>query len=150
MRTSSGSQGSLSDALRCFRPHSQITMTRQPISAKSAKFRLSRITLPANFSCQNCWRVAGDAASLQPSWRCQKHPCTNMQSRCFGMTMSGLPGSRLSFNTYRSPALCRSFRTISSGLVSFLLMPVIHLDRVSFSTMSVKDVPRAIGPASQL
>lgn len=150
MRTSSGSQTSLSAALRCFKPHSQITMTRQPSVANAARFCLSRATLPANFCCQNSWRVAGDAASLQPSWRCQKHPCTNMQSRCFGMTMSGLPGSRLSFSTNRSPALCRTFRTINSGLVSFPPMLAIHLDRVSLSTMSVKDVPRATSPASQL
>lgn len=150
VRTSSGSRTSLSTASRCLRPHSQITMTRQPSAANAAMFRFSRSTLVANFCNQKSRRVDGVTVSLQSSWRCQKQPCTKTQSRCLGKTMSGLPGNRLSFNIYRRPALCRTRRTIISGLVSFPRMPAIHLDLVSLSTMSVKDVPRATSPASKL
>ena len=150
IRTSSGSQASRSLAERCLIPHSQITMTRQPSAANDSRLRLSRSMLASNFCCQNSWRVAGVVASLQFACRCQKHPCTKMQSRCFGSTMSGVPGKRRSLSTYRSPALCRTFRMKISGLVFFPPIPAIHLDRVALSTMSLKDVLRAIGPASQL
>lgn len=117
-------------------PHSQMTMTRQPASVRSRQLRRSRAILPSNFSCQNSRLVEGVVQYLQPTCRCQKHPCTKITVLNLGNTRSGFPGSRASWSRYLNPALCRALLITSSGLVSFPRIDAMIRERVLVSTMS--------------
>lgn len=116
--------------------HSQMIATRHPAAFSPATFALSRSTFRANLSSQNSALDFGTEAYRHPSWRCQKHPWTNMAARNFGRTMSGLPGSFAECRRKRNPAPCNACRRRTSGDVFFPLMPAIIRDRVFASTMS--------------
>jgi hypothetical protein len=120
--------------------HSQIVATRHPRSASRSRTRSSRFRFASSLAIQNCWRVAGVVAKRQPSWLCQKHPCTNMAARCFARTRSGRPGILLSCRRYLNPRACSAQRRDISGLVSLFLMPAIIRERVAWSTMSAIDL----------
>jgi len=53
----------------------------------------------------------------QPRCRCQKQPCTNIASRAFLKTMSGLPGRSRLLVAKRSPSLRKAWRSKRSGPV---------------------------------
>lgn len=74
------------------RSHSQTIITRQPAVFNCSTAAASRATFLLNFSIQNSVLDLGVVATLQPSCRCQKQPCTKMTVRYFVRTMSGFPG----------------------------------------------------------
>src|ERR1035441_10072320 len=78
--------------------HSQITKTLQPDRARRARVDLSRATFSSNFLLQNRTRVFGVRVRKQPTWRCQKHPCTNIALRRALKTISGRPGTSFGCN----------------------------------------------------
>jgi hypothetical protein len=98
--------------------HCHTVSTFQPPCCRVFPARRSRSTLAAIFSAQNSVRVAGKAARRQPSWQCQKQPCTKTATLREAKTKSGEPGSRLSCNRKRRPFACRNLRTSISGFVS--------------------------------
>lgn len=118
------------------REHSQTTTTRQPAALSSASFRLSRARLAANFLIQCSLRLAGTAENLQPTWACQKQPCTKTATRYIGSTKSGFPGRWRGASRKRNPSACRCRRTISSGCVSRERIAAIIRDRTSGDTRS--------------
>ena len=58
--------------------HSQMVITRQPAARSAARFLASLETFSSNLAFQNSERVLGIVAFTQPTWRCQKHPCTKI------------------------------------------------------------------------
>lgn len=72
--------------------HSQITTTENPSAASSRRTRASRSRLAWNLACQNVRFRFGTVARGQPSWECQKHPCTNTDHLPRLFAMSGEPG----------------------------------------------------------
>lgn len=127
--------------------HSHTIATRQPACRRAMIFRLSRSTVSPNFFFQNDAFEAGLVAYEQFSCLCQKHPWTWIAARCFGRTMSGLPGRSFACSLYRSPRRCSARRRASSGFVSVPLMPAIMRDRVILSTIStISSFPGVFAP----
>jgi hypothetical protein len=122
---------------RGLRLHSQISMTRQPLLVSFCMLRVSRSTVWRNLSAQNSVRVAGTVANLQPMWRCQKQPCTNMHVLYLARTISGQPGRFFTWILNLNPLRCRNRRTFNSGIVFFPLMLDIIRERVSTLTTSI-------------
>src|SRR5580698_7634204 len=71
--------------------HSHTVSTRHPSFFKALLFFASRTWLRLNFSAQKSLRLFGMLATAQPSWPCQKHPCTKTTFRREGKTKSGHP-----------------------------------------------------------
>lgn len=128
-----------------FRSHSHTSKTRQPAAIRWSLFRASRITLPRNFSAQNSTLVAGIVAYRQPSWRCQKQPCTKMHALYLASTISGCPTNALTWSRNLKPWACSNFRIFSSGLVFFLPIRDIMRERISLLTVSIFIFSRLIG-----
>lgn len=85
-------------ALLCKCPHSQTVMTVQESVSRRWALSSSRAMLRAIFSRQNSAFAFGWTYLGHPRWPCQKQPFMKMTARYLGRTMSGFPGSRLSFN----------------------------------------------------
>ena len=81
-----------SSSVRSKVSHSHTTSTSHPRRRSAAKFLRSRWMFCSNFSRQYATRVFGVVVRVQPSWRCQKHPCTKIALRSLGKTRSGVPG----------------------------------------------------------
>jgi len=131
------SHNHVKSGLRPFRPHSHTSKTLQPASISSALVLMSRSMVWRNFSAQNSGRVAGEVANRQPSWRCQKQPCTKTHVLYCASTMSGHPGRTRTWIRNLKPWACRNFRTFSSGLVFLLAILDIMRERVSELTTSI-------------
>lgn len=123
------------------RPHSHSSMTRQPSFNNCSRLLASRSTFWWNFCCQNSGRVAGTVEYRHLSWRCQKHPCTKMQTLYLGRTISGEPARCLTCSRYRKPCACSNLRTFISGRVSLPRMRDIMRERNSLLTMSIRNFP---------
>lgn len=121
-----------------FISHCHIVRTVHPASRRDSSARRSRSTLSEIFVAQNSARVAGSVARLQPSWPCQKQPCTKTTTLLEGNTRSGVPGNLLSCNLYLRPLACRKRRTAISGRVPFARMRDI-------SSLRLSGVSRSIG-----
>lgn len=102
--------------------HSHTISTRHPALRRAAAVRRSRATFASNLSDQKRIRDFGQYENLQPAWRCQKQPCTNMMVRYIGRTMSGEPGMSFRCTRNRYPSRWRVDLTISSGRVSVPLI----------------------------
>lgn len=123
--------------------HSQTTNTRQPLASSCWLICSSRITFFENLASQNSVLDFGIVATLQPGWRCQKHPCTKTTVRCFGRTMSGFPGSFRPCRRKRNPCRWSALRRLTSGLVFSERMRDIRSDRcvgVRLSTIASRIV----------
>ncbi len=116
--------------------HSQITPTLHPSSFSESKCNLSRSVFFFNFGSQYSFLLEGISCRLHPGCWCQKHPCTNIIILYFGKTISGFPGSFLTFRRKRNPARCSIDLTTSSGFVSRLLIRDIFLLRCSEEIVS--------------
>ena len=118
-----------------FNWHSHIIRTRHPCSVSNAMFWASRSTLRLIFLLQYSAFEEGHT-NLPQSCLCQKHPLTNITALYFFSTISGHPGSFLTFFLYLNPFENRYFRTISSGFVFLLLICDIFMLRISFVWLS--------------
>jgi hypothetical protein len=98
--------------------HSQITRTVQPSFSRLCRHCRSLMTLALNFWFQKAFRLFGEYVNLQFLCRCQKHPFTKTTVRNLGRTISGQPGSCLTWMRKRKPNRCNKDRTASSGFVS--------------------------------
>ena len=127
--------------------HSQMTPTRQPAASSAVRLFRSRRTLAANFRSQELLLVAGVVVRRQPSWRCQKQPCTKQTAPKRGKTRSGRPGSAESWSLYRSPRAWSARRRINSGPVFRLWTLAMIRERVALSKVSGTLSP-ALGPAA--
>ena len=105
-----------------FNSHSNTSITFHPKATRAASFFSSLALFFIIFSVHHSVLVLGMEKYLQFSCPCQKQPCTKMTVLYFGSTMSGFPGSFLSYNLYRSPFENKNFLTTISGLVSLPLM----------------------------
>lgn len=76
----------------CLIVHSQTIRHLIPCFFNSSFTAASRLTLSSNFFCQNSSRDFGMYAYLQPSWRCQKHPCIKTAVLYLRKNISGWPG----------------------------------------------------------
>jgi len=110
--------------LSFFSSHPKTLITFHPKVMSSVSFFSSLALFLLIFSVHHSVLVFGITKYLQPSWPCQKQPCTMMMVLYLGRMMSGFPGSFLSYNLYRSPLENKNFLTISSGWVS---LPLIRL-----------------------
>lgn len=122
--------------------HSQIVITRQPASTNSILTCWSRVTLVSNLPCQKSVRDLGVDAFEQPGCRCQKQPCTNIATRCFGKTRSGRPGRFLRCRRKRRPSAWAARRTRISGKVSLLRTRDISQERRSDVRRSTSELLR--------
>lgn len=120
-----------------FVSHSHIVQTCQPSFPSSFKENSSLALFLRNFSCQNSLRVSGIVALLQPGCWCQKHPCTNIQRRYLGRTISGLPGRSLRCNLNRKPIEWSVRLTRISGEVSLALTAAMFFERCSLLSRSI-------------
>ena len=127
----------------CRKTHSQTVITLHPASRRRCEFSASRDTFRLNFSAHNSLFAAGIVAYRQPSWRCQKQPFTKTTARYFVNFRSGLPGKPLTDVRYRNPSRCNECLTTISGRVSKRGTDAIIRERVSRSTVSVMNQPRA-------
>ena len=117
--------------------HSQIVAVLQPSCCMEDRQRTSRSTFLANFCSHFSLLVFGVVANLQPLWRCQKQPCTNIAAPYLGRTRSGWQGiSGRRRSEKRNPLACKCFLTRSSGFVFRERMPDIIRERSSFETIS--------------
>lgn len=123
------------------KPHSHSSMTRQPSFNNCFRLLASRASFWWNFCCQNSGRVAGKVEYRHPTWRCQKHPCTKIQTLYLGRTISGEPASCLTCRRYLKPWACSNLRTFISGWVSLPRMRDIMRERTSLLTMSIRNFP---------
>ena len=99
---------------------SQILMTRQPSVSSNLVLILSRLILPLIFGIQYVAFVPS-ASFLFRIFQfrpCQKSPSQNIARRFLAKTMSGLPGSVLTFFLNRRPQFHRPLLSNSSGCVS--------------------------------
>lgn len=119
-----------------FNAHSHTTRTRHPASDRSPIALASLRWLACSFDSQNSGLVAGNRNNGQPSWRCQKHPCTKTAAFQRRSTISGRPGKVLACKRKRSPADQSARRTSSSGAVSLLRMRDIAAERCSLLRVS--------------
>lgn len=125
--------------------HSQTTATRQPMLPSAATVAASLSMFRPSLLSQKSALVLGKRKYGQPSWRCQKHPCTRMTAPHFGRTRSGFPGSFLPCNRKRKPRRQSSRRTISSGLVSLAWIRDINAERVPLSiTSTISGISRLV------
>lgn len=114
-----------------FSAHSHTTRTRQPASDSACIAFASRSRLAVNLASQNSGLVAGNRNSGQPSWRCQKHPCTKTTAFQRRSMMSGRPGRSLACNRNRRPADQSARLTVRSGPVSLFRIFDIAAERRS-------------------
>lgn len=99
------------------RLHAHNVITCQPLARSISSFRRSRSRLRSIFACQNAVFVFGSTNSLHPSYPCQKQPLTNIAVLYLRITISGLPGTLLTFSLYLYPCVHSHFRTAISGIV---------------------------------
>ena len=99
------------------RLHAHNVITCQPLARSISSFRRSRSRLRSIFACQNAVFVFGSTNSLHPSCPCQKQPLTNIAVLYLRITISGLPGTLLTFSLYLYPCVHSHFRTAISGIV---------------------------------
>ncbi len=117
--------------------HCHTMITRQPRFLNSFCLSLSRSMFWLNFSFQNSTLVDGVVEYLQFVCLCQKQPCTKITVRCFGNTISGVPGSSFTWILNLYPNRCSRERIFFSGLVFFpRTLPIIS-DRFFLETVSV-------------
>lgn len=102
------------------RLHAHNVITCQPLARSISSFRRSRSRLRSIFACQNAVFVFGSTNSLHPSCPCQKQPLTNIAVLYLRITISGLPGTLLTFSRYLYPCAHSHFRTAISGIVPML------------------------------
>lgn len=110
---------------------------RHPIARSWSQTRTSRALFASNFLSQKSLRLFGVTASIQPGWRCQKHPWTKMTVRCLANTRSGEPGRFFLCNRYRSPSANAALLTSISGAVFLDRILAIIMLRRAGSTISV-------------
>lgn len=110
--------------------HSQIVITLHPADLSAAALRASRSTFAENFFSQNSRLVLGVEEAWQLGWRCQKQPWTKIANRCFGKTISGVPGRSRRWILYRKPSEWSDLLTASSGSVFACLTDRIILLRI--------------------
>lgn len=91
------------------RLHAHNVITCQPLARSISSFRRSRSRLRSIFACQNAVFVFGSTNSLHPSCPCQKQPLTNIAVLYLRITISGLPGTLLTFSRYLYPCAHRHF-----------------------------------------
>jgi len=108
--------------------HSHTVTTFHPVFRRAFWVFISRVLFSLNLLSQNFFRLFGVYAYLQFLCRCQKQPCTNTIVRCFGRTISGLPGKSFRWSEKRNPIRCNAERTVFSGFV-FLsrIRPIFQL-----------------------
>ena len=123
-------------ALSPSRAHCQTIIKFHPASRHAASLRWSRLAFFDHFSIQKAMFDFGIVESLHPCL-CQKHPRTSMIVFALGITMSGLPLSRLSHTLNREPAANSLLRTRSSGFVSFPRIFDINSLRCSVVIVSI-------------
>lgn len=111
--------------------------TRHPLHRSAARTVQSRAIFCLNLDSQNSGRVEGVVQNLQPSWRCQKQPCTKITALNFGNTKSGRPRIFVTCRRKRNPREWSTRRRAISGLVFLLWIPAIMRERVGWSTISV-------------
>jgi hypothetical protein len=116
--------------------HSHITITEYPKAFNSRRAFRSLAIFLANFPVQNSTRVFGVLAASHPSWRCQKHPWTTIAFFRPVKTISGLPGSVLTFIRYDRPKSRSIRRTTSSGVVPLWRTRLISLERLTRAVLS--------------
>jgi len=116
--------------------HSQIVTTCQPWRRSAAAALRSRQTFAMNFFAQNDLFDLGLYANLQPGWRCQKQPWTNMAVLYRGSTISGLPGRDFLCRRNLKPFLWRKVLTRRSGPVFAARMRDIFQLRCTFEIRS--------------
>jgi hypothetical protein len=97
--------------------------------------RRSLAIFSLNFFRQKSALVSGIVVALQPC-RCQKQPWTNKTALKRGKTISGEPGSFLSWRRYLKPSWCNDFRSFISGQVFFCPTLDMIFERVALSTVS--------------
>ena len=106
------------------RLHAHNVITCQPLARSSSSFcrsrSLFRSLFRSIFACQNAVLVFGSTNCLQPSCPCQKQPLTNIAVLYLRITISGLPGTLLTFSLYLYPCVHSHFRTVISGFVPLL------------------------------
>ncbi len=117
--------------------HSHAMATRHPLLRSVARTVQSRAIFCLNLDCQKSGRVEGVVQYLQPSWRCQKQPCTKITALNFGKTKSGRPRMFVTCVRKRNPRQCSARRIAISGFVFLPLIAAIMRERVGWSTISV-------------
>lgn len=117
--------------------HSHAVDTRHPLLRSAARTALSLAIFCLNLACQKSGRVEGVVLYLQPSWRCQKQPCTKTTAWNLGNTRSGRPGVFFTHRRKRKPRECSARRMANSGFVFLPLIAAIMRERVGWSTISV-------------
>ena len=115
--------------------HSHTVSTVQPSCCSSAKFLLSLSTFPMILGRQYSSFVLGHTNRGQ-SCLCQKQPFTKITVLYLGRTISGHPGSVLTFFLYRTPFENRYLRTNSSGFEFLLRICDMFMLRTSFEWLS--------------
>ena len=106
----------------------QRTQTDQPRALSNLTFRRSRRRFDSIFSVQNRTFVDGALAALHV-WPCQKQPRTSIARRRDATTMSGRPGSVLTWLRDLTPILESTLRTRRSGCVFTDLIRAITSER---------------------
>ena len=131
-------RSSTRSALTPSRAHCQTIIRFQPASRHAASLRLSRLTFFDHFSIQKAMFDFGIVESLHPCL-CQKHPRTSIIVFALGITMSGLPLSRLSHTLNRQPSANSLLRTRISGKVSLPRIFAIKRLRCSVVNVSISN-----------
>lgn len=126
----------VASAVNALIEHSHTIATLHPSARSAASVSRSLQTFDSNFAAQKPSFVAGEVVYRHPGWRCQKQPWTCTTAPNLGKTMSGRPGSSLSWRRNRSPRRCSALRRATSGLVFRPRIPDIIRDRVALSTTS--------------
>ena len=118
--------------------HSHTTRVFHPCLSSSLLTISCRLTVFWNFFVQKSCLLLGVYAYLQPGCRCQKQPWTKITALYLGKTISGQPGSLLTWIRNLYPILWSMERTITSGFVSLPLILDMFQLRFSLLNLSIK------------